>query len=540
MNRPVFSSLKLSYAQKIMLTASVILLFMAALLSAVFWRLSSQIFEQQENELLERSAYSMYNQLDTALNTTQNLTTQLVRSSSLSDLIWQDNASPDQIAAYGEHLQQAINTILSTASVNSAASIQFISVYLENGYICSSLSGAYPYENYDACVQAMQSCGTTNLDGFVPACWVGNITLYGHGNANCLVGMRFLYEPVTLDKVGVVVVGLRQSGLQQLFTSLMPESVLIRQDGTIIAASRQNIVGNRLEDAALLTSRSADSMITRTDGSRAFVYRLTSGPVWMVCPLDESQLNQNNVIIHYTKQVVLITLLAVALAMLLMWFSTKNLTSSLRRLKATVQRIYDGDLTARFQTNQHDEIAYLGLKINDMLEQVESFYLLQKQDAAEKQDLELKLMRAQINPHLLYNTLNSVLWIIRQNDVEKAEHLILSLGSFFRLALSKGKDEIPLSAEIAMLQHYLEIQNLGRGKSFRLHDEIDEKWKSTPILRLTLQTLVENAVIHGFSDWRDDGEITLSAQPVGTDNLCICITDNGIGILPEDLGTLTA
>ena len=225
--------------------------------------------------------------------------------------------------------------------------------------------------------------------------------------------------------------------------------------------------------------------------------------------------------------------------MLLSWLGAKGLTRSLMRLKAVVQRVYEGDLSARFQTDQNDEIAYLGRKINDMLEQVEDFFRTQERDAAEKQNLELRLMQAQINPHLLYNTLNSVIWIIRQKDMEKAEELILSLGSFFRLVLSKGNEEVPLSSEISLIQYYLKVQNLGRGKAFTLRDEVPERFRACKVLRLTLQPLAENAVIHGFSDWRDDGQLVLTAE-AGGGALLVALTDNGIGILPEELEALTA
>src|SRR5699024_2963921 len=156
------------------------------------------------------------------------------------------------------------------------------------------------------------------------------------------------------------------------------------------------------------------------------------------------------------------------------------------QLKSVVQRVYDGELTARFQTDRHDEIAYLGLKINDMLEQVEASFRIQECDAMEKKNLELRLMQSQINPHLLYNTLNSVLWIIRQGDLQKAEEPIFALSSFLKLALSKGSEEIPLASEIDMIRCYLELQNLGRGKAFSLRDEVPEPWRSCRILRLTL------------------------------------------------------
>ena len=311
----------------------------------------------------------------------------------------------------------------------------------------------------------------------------------------------------------------------------------------MISAAKARDLGQVIDQAdamiALYVSDGGSHKVTLENGAKAFVYRMSGGASWLVCPIDENLLAHSTAANEYYRFVIPITLAALVLALLLSWISSKGLTKSLVRLKGVVQKVYDGDLTARFHTEQHDEIAYLGLKINDMLEQVEDFFRTQERDAAEKKNLELQLMQSQINPHLLYNTLNSALWIIRQGDKEKAESLILSLSSFFKLALSKGNEEITLANEISMIQYYLKLQNLGRGKSFSLRDEVPEAWRSCKILRLTLQPLVENAVIHGFADWRDDGEVMISAwADEAREQLQVVLSDNGIGILPEDLNAL--
>lgn len=526
-----------------MLTASSITLVISVLLSLFSWHLSVRIFEQQELALLQRSTLGIYDQINTTLDMVQSLTVPLIQDAAITRISRLQEPTEDITAEDTAQLSKTMNSILSGSAASTSASIQFISIYLKNGYELSTIPSAYtPYQGYDSCLDAIQACGISDLNGYIPTCWVDNITLQGGNRSNYLVGMRFLYENVTLEKIGVVVVGIQPSTLQQLFSnSLASSTSLIRSDGKILISSQSAKVGHFHNTPPALSAApsSASTIVPNKDGSSSFLYRLTGGTTYLLCPIEENMLNKAPILEQFTKYVFLLTTGAFVLSLLLAWFSSKGLTRSLVRLKETVQKVYDGDLKARFHPKEQDEIAYLGLKINDMLEQVETSLLLQEQDAAEKRDLELRLMRAQINPHLLYNTLNSVLWIIRQKDMEKAEHLILSLGNFFKLALSKGNDEIPLSNEISMIQHYLDIQNLGRGKHFSLCDNVNEPWRSCNLLRLTLQTLVENSVIHGFSDWRDDGTITISAQPADDDTLLITVTDNGIGILPEDIADLT-
>lgn len=536
---------KLSYSHKIMLMTSLIILVVALLLSLFSWSSSSRLFMQMERELLTRNVESTHSQLNTALDTVQSLTTQIVRSQPLDALCDRQELSEASARYYDAQLASTIRTVISTSAASTTSAIQFINVYLKNGYTCGSLAKDYlPYQSFTDCVSAMQARGITSLDGYVPGCWFDDLSVQGSGiSARCLVGMRFLYEDVTLEKIGVIVVGIKQSSLQNIFSTSSADMLMVRSDGTVISATQSKNIGETVENMEVLlahvASGSTSAIASLPDGTESFIYRMAGGASWLVCPIDAGMLGSSEAAVQYSRQVVIISLLAVGLALLLSWFSSKNLTRSLVRLKGVVQKVYDGDLTARFQSDQNDEIAYLGVKINDMMEQVEAFFYVQEQDAAEKRNLELQLMQAQINPHLLYNTLNSVIWIIRQRDMEVAEQLILSLGSFFKLALSKGNEEVPLSDEISMIQFYLEIQNLGRGKAFLLHDCVKEQWRRFKLLRLTLQPLVENAVIHGFSDWRDDGEITISAEESadGT-QLQVCVTDNGIGILPTELEAL--
>lgn len=536
---------KLSYATKILLMTFLIILVMALILSFSSWSISSSLFSQLEMDLLSRSVQSAYAQLSTAINAANNFATQIVHDPGMRTLLSAEDPDSELAATGAQQLNETIRRVMDASASSATSALQFVNVYLENGWRGGSVDPeALPYRTFSEWVAAIEAAGVTGIDNYVPTCWFDDVNFRGDGVfGHCLISVRFLYDGVTLDKVGVVVTGIKQSGIETILESFNTDIFLARRDGTVISAARMRQLGEQIDGvSAAVDAFDADGsshLVTLEDGKEAFVYRMPGGASWLVCPVDENLLEHSSAANEYYHFVVFLTLLALALALLLSWLSSKKLTQSLVRLKGVVQRIYDGDLSARFQTNQHDEIAYLGLKINNMMEQIEDFFHTQKRDAIEKKDLELQLMQSQINPHLLYNTLNSALWIIRQGNMEKAEDLILSLSSFFKLTLSKGNEEITLANEIAMIQYYLRLQNLGRGKSFTLRDEVPEPWRGCRILRLTLQPLVENSVIHGFSDWRDDGEIVLSVRAdEEAGQLQIILCDNGIGILPEELDAL--
>lgn len=535
---------KLSFAGKILLLTFLIILFMALILSFTSWRLSSSLFSDMSKELIGQSVNSIYIQLSTATNTANNLVTQVIHSSGMQAIMAAEH--PEEETAGIEALNNEIQSVLKNSATSPNATLQFINVYLKNGWKGGSLPPeALPHDTFSQwCDLALDAAGVSAYDTYVPICWLEDVNLrssgvYGH----CLVGVRFLYDNMSLEKIGAVVVGIKQSGLRDILSTYNTTLFLVHRDGKIIAAPTEWQLGDTFEQAEPIirafTGNTRSHLVQLPDGSETYVYKMSGGASWLMCPIDQELLTHSTASTTYGRMAVAITLVALALTLLLAWASSKGLTRSLRQLTSMVQKVYDGDLSARFQTNQHDEIAYLGLKINDMLEQVDASFRIQERDAMEKKDLELQLMQAQISPHLLYNTLNSALWLIRQGDTEKVENLIFSLSSFFKLALSKGQEEIPLSSEIAMIQRYLEVQNLARGKSFHLRDEVPEHWRAYRILRLTLQPLVENSVIHGFCDWRNDGEVVLSLQPdEAAGQLRIVLCDNGIGILPEELEAL--
>ena len=154
---------------------------------------------------------------------------------------------------------------------------------------------------------------------------------------------------------------------------------------------------------------------------------------------------------------------------------------------------------------------------------------------------ELRLLQEQINPHFLYNTLDTIIWLIEGNLSEQAVDMVVSLSDFFRLVLSHGKEFITIKDEELHIRSYLEIQQV------RYHDILDYEISIEPeiypyrILKLTLQPLVENALYHGIKYKRAMGKITISGSMIREEQekkICLCVKDNGVGMEEEELKRL--
>jgi two-component system sensor histidine kinase YesM len=154
-----------------------------------------------------------------------------------------------------------------------------------------------------------------------------------------------------------------------------------------------------------------------------------------------------------------------------------------------------------------------------------------------KRKSELNALQAQINPHFLYNTLDSIVWMIENENYEGAIIMVTALARLFRISLSKGKNIITVRDEIEHARNYLTIQNIRYKNKFTYDIEVDEKTLNFASIKLIIQPLIENAIYHGMEFMGGDGEILVKTY-IKDDDLYIDVIDNGLGMLQEVADTL--
>ncbi len=248
--------------------------------------------------------------------------------------------------------------------------------------------------------------------------------------------------------------------------------------------------------------------------------------------------------VRLNKQVetfVVLCIILVGIGVLLVVIVTglvlQSITKPVENLCKITGQIASGDFSVRAEGNTRDEIGVLSGSVNEMTEKLEILVDKIKEDERKMRHAELRLLQEQINPHFLYNTLDTIVWLIEGNHTEKAENVVMSLSEYFRLVLSKGKEFITIREEELHIRSYLEIQQQ------RYKDILDYEIYFEPsiyphrILKLTLQPLVENALYHGIKYLRAKGKITIRG---GKENgkICFVVEDNGVGMEPEELERL--
>ncbi len=179
------------------------------------------------------------------------------------------------------------------------------------------------------------------------------------------------------------------------------------------------------------------------------------------------------------------------------------------------------------------EIVSLNKSFCKMMNRIHDLAQKVVDEQKEQNKAELKALQNQINPHFLYNTLDSIIYLIDENESEKAQNMIVALSRFFRISISRGKNIIPVEKELEHVKYYLQIQKMRFGNSFAYEVDAQEDILSLPIIKLILQPIVENAIVHGLGEKPEEGSLIKIKGYKEDSFLCFTIEDNGFGMLPE-------
>jgi len=230
--------------------------------------------------------------------------------------------------------------------------------------------------------------------------------------------------------------------------------------------------------------------------------------------------------------------LSILFIAILYFFMTNRLTRPIQILMRKMRQAAGGNLDAKVHPSGSDEIAALGSSFNTMIERIKELMERSIREQRLIQMAELRMLQAQINPHFLYNTLDSVIWMAEAGNKEQVIQVIQALSKFFRISLSKGRELITIWEELEHVRSYLVIQQVRYRDILDYSIEVPKEMYSYLILKMTLQPIVENALYHGIKNKRGRGMIRISGQ-MQDGAMLITVTDNGAGMSREKLEALT-
>ena len=214
----------------------------------------------------------------------------------------------------------------------------------------------------------------------------------------------------------------------------------------------------------------------------------------------------------------------------------QRITEPIAELCAVTRKAAGGDFTVRAPEKSEGEIAVLNDSFNQMVEKIGQLVEDIRIEQLNLRATELKLLQAQINPHFLYNTLDTIIWLAEAGKKEEVVMMVTTLSDFFRTTLSKGRDYITVKEEETHIRSYLQIQQFRYQDILEYSIDIPEELYDYQILKLTLQPLVENALYHGIKNKRGLGHIRVSGRFVPeNETLQFLVQDDGRGMTEEEL-----
>lgn len=249
-----------------------------------------------------------------------------------------------------------------------------------------------------------------------------------------------------------------------------------------------------------------------------------------------SELNINHRVILNTVLMIFLSCLLIG-ALLAPAFS-RQLTAPIKRLIRRLDIIATGNFENDPEIETNDELGVIGRQINTMSARIESLLDSRLQSEQEKRDLEIKMLQAQINPHFLYNTLDSIKWIATMQKNSGIVQVVTALSSLLKNMAKGFNEKVTLRQELDFLDNYVTIEKIRYIELFDVEIEVDDpSLYDAKIIKLTLQPIVENAIFSGIEPSGRFGEIKIHA--CAEDGvLHVSVTDNGIGIAPENIEKL--
>ncbi|HEY8500783.1 MAG TPA: sensor histidine kinase, partial [Clostridia bacterium] len=208
---------------------------------------------------------------------------------------------------------------------------------------------------------------------------------------------------------------------------------------------------------------------------------------------------------------------------------SKSLTTPLENMVSTMNRIKEGDTSLRLENLKQDEIGKLGETFNEMLDQIENLIAKEYQSKLLLNQAEYKALQAQVNPHFLYNTLDTMSSIAASQQCSSVSSLCKALSNIFRYSMNMQEPLTTIEKEIIHIKNYMYVMNVRMMNSIDIDIKIDPNLWNECIPRISLQPLVENSILHGLKNKHGEKRIEIVAAPCGED-MIISVIDNGVGM----------
>lgn len=357
------------------------------------------------------------------------------------------------------------------------------------------------------------------------------------GEAYIPIGLKYKNFH-TGQEIGYLILYIRESYLRDLYKDSIKDwgyFFIITNDDLVISHPDQKKLGTTLFESKILSNllKKFDYKFTTFDEEPAIVAahefdkRIEDiGIEWrLVSVINEKRLN--GVLDKVNVYILLIDVVLLIVALFVSFYISSRISKPLANLKKAIKKLGPSNFS-NIELGNSDEVADLEESFNDMVVRINELILKNNQEKEKQRELELSALQAQINPHFLYNTLDTIGWIARIKKQDEIEKLVIALAKFFRLSLHKGDNYITVEEEVQLVDSFTTIELMRSPDKFVIEYDIEDEIKSYMVLKIILQPLVENAIKHGVGQKRELGHILVKGYK-DENHLIYEVIDDGIG-----------
>ncbi len=307
---------------------------------------------------------------------------------------------------------------------------------------------------------------------------------------------------------------------------------VVDEQGNYVYHPQQQLIFNGMkdEDMEFLMQKPDGTSIA---GDKIYSISTMSNYGWKIVGISYTDEMIQEKLTQMYERIFEIALGCIVLALFVIWMFGNKISKPMKELSGAMQQFETQVEDYRYSPVQGiSEIESLSKSFDHMVLMIQNLMVHIKEEEKELRKTELKELQTQINPHFLYNTLDSIQWMCEQGENERAVEMVSALAKLFRISISKGKEFITIEQELTHVRNYMIIQSFRFHNQFQYKFDVDEQVLQYYCNKITLQPLVENAIIHGIEGLCDEGEIRITAKQDG-DEIILTVEDNGVGMTQE-------
>lgn len=516
--------LKISISRRILLFFSSLILVSLLLTGLLFQRVYYKVMMDQVQESSMQTAISISTNIETILGRINSYSRILLSNKDVQDLLTSEDGYSE--IALRESVAESLFQM--TINFKEISSIYLIDRNKRRYFTETKAVDSFDFNDYffaGAWSKARRLAGSAYfaLDG--------DAIFVNRSSEKFISNIRVVNSIYTQKPIGGIVINMPEKVLKELFNEISKEYdteiFLVNESLRVITFT------DKMDSQTRAFMKSGENSYIDRDGNSIYSRKILDND-WQVITV--APINGGG---SFTTFLLTTLIALVSLSIMVFWGSmiiTKMITKPVNILADSMTDLGRGNLRkVEFHTSVQ-EFNSLRDGYNKLTDEIESLISKVINQEKIKRKAELNTLQAQIKPHFLYNTFDSIASLALMGDNQQVYNMVTSLGNFYRISLSKGREVITLGEELDALKSYLKILNI-RYDNFRVNFNLDEKLYGTNILKLILQPFVENAIYHGIKPKGECGNISITTKRFEEYTL-ISIEDDGVGMNEEAIDSI--